>query len=318
MMFTSSKFEATLDFESSDPEDQEIQARRIKSYSISALKAALPIDKIYVQHPDFTNAVTAMDRIFQIAPEVAMPHGLRLVGPPGVGKTAVMRYFQATLPTSSLFLPGFGVIGIRAQPRPRTGQVVSALLRAYRYPFATGTGKQLYIRRHLVFDAIKQKGTRLIFIDEAQNLVRHGRQSGVAEWESDVSEFFREIMCHVGLILAGSKELDALDKSDPFLASRVTVREHIRPFEVNAIWIGFLRAFAKQCLLFDVGSIAESGMAKRIHLATEGNLRSFKRLLTEAVLLAVDQHKTTLDLEALGSAFRLVAGSAAMRGNPFV
>lgn len=119
---------------SDDTEDLESQeaealaARRLQQYSMQALRAALPIDQIYIHHDRFAAGLTAMDRLFQIAPDVRMPHGARLIGPTGSGKSALIRNFRERLPRSSLFAPGHGAIVVRSGPRPTAGQLLSALL----------------------------------------------------------------------------------------------------------------------------------------------------------------------------------------------
>src|SRR6218665_3609919 len=100
------KFTESLGLEQPDAEEQELYSRRVTSYTVAALKAAAPVDRIYINHTAFVRTVKAMDRIFQLAPEMDMPHGMVLTGPTGAGKTAAFKYFRDTLPSSSLFAPG--------------------------------------------------------------------------------------------------------------------------------------------------------------------------------------------------------------------
>ena len=313
------KFVESLELEPPDPEEEALYSRRIISYSVDALKAAVGIDRIVVNHPAFVRAISAMDRIFQLAREMDMPHGMVLLGPTGAGKTAAFKYFQSTLPSSSLFGPGDGAIGIRCPQRPRVGQFVASLLRTYRYPFAAGTPQQLYIRRGLVFDAIKEKGTRLIFIDEADSLIRW--RSGIRDTygDTEVTDFFREIAdeCKVGLVFAGTTELDAIAKADKALASRITAREVLSTFASDQNWVGIIKSFSRAYPAFDISALAEPETAHLLHRATAGNLRSLKRLIIEAVLIAFDNKKPTIDREILGKAFNLVFGSASLQSNVF-
>jgi hypothetical protein len=313
------KFVESLDLETPDPEEQELYSRRITSYSVDALKAAVAVDRIFIGHPAFVRAVKAMDRIFQLAPEMDLPHGGLLVGPTGAGKTAAFRYFRNTLPSSSLFAPGDGAIGLRCPKRPRVGHFVAGLLRAYKYPFALGSAQQLYIRRGLVFDAIKQKGTRLIFVDEAASLLAARRTGSNLDGDTEVSEFLREIVdeCKVGLVLAGTDDLDAIAQMDSALASRLTVREALCPFDSDEKWVGVIQSFAKECKSFDIKALASPEVAHLLHRATDGNLRSLKRLMIEAILIAFDTQKVMIDREILTKAFTLVFGSANLQSNVF-
>lgn len=313
------KFVESLDLETPDPEEQELYSRRITSYSVDALKAAVAVDRIFIGHPAFVRTVKAMDRIFQLAPEMELPHGMLLIGPTGAGKTAAFRYFKNTLPSSSLFAPGDGAIGLRCPKRPRVGHFVAGLLKAYKYPFALGSAQQLYIRRGLVFDAIRQKGTRLIFVDEAASLLKVRRAGGNLDGDTEVSEFFREIVdeCKVGLVLAGTDDLDAIAQIDSALASRLTVREALCPFDSDEKWVGVIQSFSKECKTFDIRALANPDVAHLLHRATGGNLRSLKRLMIEAILIAFDTRKVVIDREILAKAFTLVFGSANLQSNVF-
>lgn len=315
----SKKFSETANFDELDEEAKQIQIRRLSTYSKRALQAGLAVDSIHVHYPGFVHSIRNMDRMFQIAREVKMAHGLMLIGPPGSGKTAIFRYFRDSLPTSSLFAPGLGAIGIRAVRRPTVGQIVTALLRAYRYPFSSGSGNQLYVKRQLVFDAIREKGTRLIFVDEAQHLISPGRQKLALEGETSATDLLRELMdeTNVALVLAGSTVLDELGNVDKHLKSRVSSRIELNNFPADQDWLGLIKGFVKQCDGYDLSALLDPGEARLLHRATEGNLRSLKRLLTEAVLIGVDSNQIKLNRETMKTAFDLAFGSNALVSNVF-
>jgi predicted ATPase len=107
------KFEQTATFDEIEADEAQLNARRLQLYSKHALKVGLPVDRIYINHPRFDTGLKTLDRVFQIAPEVTMPHGVRLIGPTGSGKSALFRYFRDSLPRSSLFTEGLGAVGIR-------------------------------------------------------------------------------------------------------------------------------------------------------------------------------------------------------------
>jgi Cdc6-like AAA superfamily ATPase len=313
------QFDASMADDDSLDTDAEVEKRRASVYSVEALRAASQVDKIYVNHPSFASAVHALDRIFQLAPELDMPQGMLLTGPTGSGKTTVFKYFSNSLPPSSFFAPGFGAISIRCTKRPSAGFLIGALLRTYRYPFSTGTGKQLYARREVVFDAIREKKTRLLFLDEAGGLLSPRDKLVVDNGETDVTDFLRELMdtCRVGVVMATKLGAGVLDTLDDALASRISVRQSIQTFKPNEEWQGMMNAIVKQCKTFDVGLISTPGIAKKLNLATNGNLRGFKRLLAEAILIAYDAEKLVLSEVILAKAFVRVYGEQVGRPNVF-
>ena len=315
----SEKFSAVATYDELESDDLAVNARRLACYSKEALKVGLPIDRIFVLHTRFANAIRAMDRIFQIAPEVEMAHGLRLIGPSGVGKSAVFKYFRDSLPSSNLFAPGYGAVGIRLNRSPTTGQMVAALLKAYRYPFSTGSGSQMYIKRHLVFDAIRQKGTRLLFIDEGHHFLRASHRNPVKDEEISATEFLNELIdeCRLAVVIAGTNTLDRLATTDSHLLSRVAARYELCNFPADGQWMGLLKGFIKICQTYDLSFLEDEVQAKLLHMATNGNLRLLKNFLTEIVLVAFDDKQAKPTQDNLKVAFQRIFGDQALVSNVY-
>lgn len=297
-----------------DGESEEaMRSRRMAEYSPAALAAAVLVDRIFVLHTRFQQGLAMMDRIFQIAPEVTMPHGGCLIGPTGSGKSALFRYFRESLPRSSLFAFGYGVVGVRALARPTSGQLIASLLRAYRYPFRYGGGGTLYSKRDVLFDLMRQKKTRLVFLDEAHRLLNQIKKPESAAHEPEATQFTRDMMdeCHVGLVLAGTHLLDQLKVVDSHLADRAVARQELIYFTAGSPeWLGVLKKFVDDCQGFELRLILNDGEPARLHVATGGSLRRLKCLLTEFVLVGVQQGKTALDGQVMATAFAAVYGTS--------
>ena len=76
----------TLETDIEAHEKSELQ-RRIFMYSKEALKIASSIEPIIVNHPRFFQGMQALDRIYQLARELDLPQGIRIIGPTGSGKS---------------------------------------------------------------------------------------------------------------------------------------------------------------------------------------------------------------------------------------
>ncbi|WP_180129346.1 TniB family NTP-binding protein [Rhodoferax sp. BLA1] len=301
-------------------EDREMEARRLKMYSDKALKIGLPVDQMFINHPAFSDALAALDRIFQLSTKVDMPHGMRLIGSSGTGKTSLLKYFQRSLPKSSLFAEGLGAIYVRVPMNVSTPYLVSRLLRIYGYPFRRVTWDAMEQRITVLLEAIRQKGTQLIMFDEAHNLApMPGRKKSSQEEGTSPTDFIRLLMDEalIGTVFSGINALEGFAELDQALASRVVGCHRLDLFKYDATWIGLLRGFVQQSNQFDIHVLLEKEVSLKLFKVTEGNLRSLKRLLTEIVLVAVDSGAAKAEIFHIQKAYSLIYGAASLKENPF-
>ena len=303
-----------------DEDERSTVARRLFTYSARALSVAASADRVMVSHPSFKQVLEGCDRVFQLSRELSMQQGLVVSGPTGSGKTALIRYFRMSLPRSELFEDGHGAVAVRLIKRPTVGHLIGGLLRQIRYPFPQVSAQTLAVKRNVLVDALKQKGTRLLFVDEAHNLVTQARMRSRVEDGSSVTDFLRELMDEVplGLALFGSPDLQDLNGIDHHLGSRTSAQFALKAFEDDGLWLRFVQAFTRQCKSFDLSLLGEKEHASRLHKATNGNLRAFKRLVTEAVLVGADSQAQALVADHLKVAFDRVNGKEGGLGNPYV
>lgn len=308
----------TEEFSEFELEDQAIGERRVQTYSMRALKTALPIDGLFIGHTAFATALKGLDRVFQLAKEVNMPHGLRLIGPPGSGKTSLLHYFQRSLPSSSLFEQGLGAVYLRVAKRPSVSYLVSSLLRRYGYPVKRVGSDSLEPRINIVLEAIRQKGTRLIVFDEAQNLISAPLRRSQDETGNSPTDFIRLLMdeARVGIVLAGPSALDDIGDFDDALKSRAVGRFHLDDFAYDKVWLGLIQGFVKQCDWYDIAVFMEPEINRKLFDVAKGNLRATKRLITESALVAADEGASAVTAKHVQKAFTMIYGTASEKGNP--
>jgi hypothetical protein len=306
--------------EPEDDEERRTKERRMFMYSVNALAAAASVEKIYVLFPDFKSGLQIADRIYQLGRVLDTPQGAVITGAPGTCKTAIARYFISALPPSDLFQKGMGAIFIRMRANPSQGQLLSSLLRAMKYPFTEVRSSRLAQMRDVVIEALQQKGTKLIFVDQAHCLSNQMRTKNKDVHETATSDTLREIMEEVrcGVVLLADASFQGLEKVDSALADRITVRHTLAHFGLNAIWDAFLDAFARSIVVVDASILTTDECRKSTHVATGGNRRRFRRLIVEAVLVAVDAGEKVLQESHFSLAHQRTAGEDALRANPYV
>ena len=309
----------TTENEIEQTEKRELQ-RRIFMYSKSALKIGITIDHIMVNHTRFAQGIQALDRIYQLAHELNLPQGIRIIGPTGSGKTSLVNYFSRTLPKTTLFKEGLGIVMTRLDASPTRHQLVRNLLVAYNYPFATTSIKAIDIKTQVLCDIIRQKGTRILAIDESHHMAFSKSKRYAKNSQNDVTDLLHDIMdvTGVGLFLMGTEELDDLERLDPHLASRVSTRIELSNYEtLTPEWYGLLKAFVTQSKQFDLSVILTENYGALIHAATGGNLRNLKRLITEVVLIGVDSQDQVITKSTFHLAHERIYGEGNEHANPF-
>ncbi|MCR5883726.1 TniB family NTP-binding protein [Rhizobacter sp. J219] len=308
------------DLDEPDEEERQAQTRRLFTYSVHAIKQASLVARVFVNHPDFKASLQGCDRIFQLGREFSLQQGAVIVGPSGMGKTALIRYFCNSLPNSNLFEKGQGAVAVRLPKKPNVGHLVGSMLRQIRYPFPQVTAQTVSAKREVLIEALRQKGSRMLFVDEAHHLRSQTRFRTRQADGTTVSDCIREFIDEVplGVVLTGTEELLQLDEVDEALHNRLSARFQLRNFEAGNLWIGFVRAFCKQCAFFDLSLLGEKAEAEKLHKATGGNLRQFKRLVTEMVLVALDAPSGRLEATHLPLAYTRVCGEVRKAENPYV
>jgi len=306
-------------FDPPDEEEKSTIARRQFTYSLKALHVAARLQRVFVAHQAFKAALEGCDRIFQLSRELNVQQGAVIAGPTGVGKTALIRYFRATIPNSTLFEPGLGVLALRIPRRPNVGQIIGGLLRQLKYPFPV-TSSTLSVRRDALVEALRHKGTRLIFADEADNLRGQVQlRSRLYDDGTSATDVLRELMDEVplGLCLCGSQDLLDLRTIDMSLGGRVSAKFELREFHNDGNWLGFLHVFRQRFTEIDLSIIDSEEEGTRLHRACGGNPRTFKRFITEAVLVAVDAGAAAVQPAHLVLASERTNGAVKAAGGPY-
>jgi hypothetical protein len=312
-----------MTFDVIDPEDwsddeRETRARRMTMYSTTAIEAAQEVTRKYVLFPQLKAVIAAFDRIYQLSKLLDLPQGVLVSGPSGSSKTSVARYFTRSLPPASDVVDGFGALYVRMRPGAAAGYIVSQVLNALRHPFTSVKDDRVTQMRDIACEALKHKGTRIIFIDEAQCLTLRSKRPK-EDRDTCASNLLRELVDHasVGLVLLSDHRLQSLDQLDSGLASRLSGCMLLKHFDADPIWSTFLGEFARNVKSVSLAILGEEKICTATHQATVGCRRRSLRLISEAVLVAVDAGASAVALEHLQLAFVRISGPGHVLTNPY-
>ncbi|WP_183485930.1 TniB family NTP-binding protein [Mitsuaria sp. BK037] len=302
-----------------DDDDENVQARRMSMYSPRAIKAARSLSNAYILFPQIKAALAAFDRVYQLSRDVAIPQGVLLIGPPGSSKTSAAHYFMQSLPPASDVVDGFGALYVRMRPGATAGLIVSQVLNAVRHPFTNVRHDRLAPMRDIACEALQHKGTRLLFVDEAQSLTQRGRGRVVDERDTSAANMLREIMdrAGIGLVLLADQRLPGLDHVDRALADRVSVRLSLSHFDNDAAWAAFLTGLTRCVDQPSMKLFANTAARAATHTATAGSRRATMRLVVEALLIAVDAEAAEVTQAHLQLAFQRTRGPGHELPNPY-
>jgi hypothetical protein len=300
-----------------DPEEADFDDHRRKSrdrwlatYSMKALKQGAAVDARIVKHQRFDELIAALDRMFLLAKEVQQPVGGIIRGTAGVGKSTLCRYFMDTLPHHNLAERSAGMIFIRMRRGNSLAGVVQQVLKQLNYPLLRVNSTTLDAKRSLSVDALRRHKTRLLLVDEGQQIVAmRGARTGDG---SAASEYFRELMdeAKLAVCLVGGPNLSELKTVDPYLDSRCVVNESLRDFAMDADWLSLAQAMLPESSSLNLRSLQSSREGfQALHKTARGNLRRLKQFLTELAMVTVDSGKVAPEKATLQLAFQRAFGS---------
>ncbi|MBL8275942.1 MAG: TniB family NTP-binding protein [Pelomonas sp.] len=301
-----------------DDEERKIQARRMAMYSIAAITAAKEVTRKYVIFPQLKGVLAAFDRIYQLSRQLDLPQGVLVSGPPGSSKSTVAKYFMKSLPPAADVVDGFGAIYMRMRPGASAGFIVSQVLKGLHHPFTNVRQDRVAPMRDIACEGLEHKGTRVLFIDEAQCLAHRGKRMA-EERDTTAANLLRELAdtVGVGIVLLADQRLQSLDQLDPGLADRLSGTLPLKHFEDGSIWAAFLGEFARTVKAVSLAVLTEDKVCAATHAATKGGRRAFIRLISEAVLIAVDDNASAVTVSHLRLAFERTTGSGQIAPNPY-
>lgn len=278
-----------------------------------AAKAAHEINAAIVMHPRFERAYNGILEMIKTASVVDLPFGATVIAPPGCGKTALMKCIARAIPSSQFLQDDMRSVCITAEANAALGDFVGKLMKQLGYP-ATIRASTLYIQTSLIATALRERGVKVLFMDEFQHVCRGKREISAA----GITDWIKQLVDDGGVvvILLGTLELKPLIEMNDQLGSRAPAHFELKGFERNEDWVGLLQQIANEVKSIDLSSI-HLDLYKPLHAASKGMLRPLKQLLIAGAMIAIEAGKTAIDKNSLSDGYERVFGADPRVANPF-
>jgi|GEM_PF-2903436 len=276
-------------------------------------KVTNEINATIIMHPRFEQAYQGLLDIIDTASYGDLPFGATVIAPPGCGKTALTKAVARAIPSCELLKDDLRSISVTAEANAALGHFVKKLLKQLGYP-TTVRASTLYDQSSIIAAALRERGVKVLFLDEFQHVCRGQRSLSAAA----ITYWIKQLADEGGVvvILLGTRELKPLTEMNDQLGSRAPAIFELREFQYNDEWIGVLKQFAVQIRSFNCEVITE--LAKPIRAATHGTLRTLKQLLLTSTKAAIESNKSALDQESLCIGFARAFGTDSRTPNPFL
>lgn len=298
------------------PEERRAELREAALHGTSREKIAFLTNEVFVPTADFIYVTETIDGLVRQASLCGIPGGMRVCGPGGSGKDAIIRYIEKQRPRilggQQRICPILRVdFGGYLAPTDILGSMHAQLGSAYK-KYQTISDLE-----DLLFRALKECHTEAIIFNEAQHMLRVAssksrselRLSGQAgDW---LKRFFDKLL--VPLFFFGVSGWDAVFDKDGQLGTRIP-NHHDLEVPDKATSLGILQALDEAIPMPESAGLATPLLANPILQTTRSNWRLVIKLLGGALVSAAEAGADKIQKQDLSYSYAINFGKD---GNPF-
>lgn len=247
----------------------------------------------WVHYPQGDLTLSYLSELLRGARRTRMP-SLLVIGEPDVGKTTIMKKFMRSHPASFDQKSGrstMEVLGLEAPPEADEGRLYASILTAAGSPF--GRGRMIDLE-YSVHEQLRRLGTRLLVIDECNNLIIGG-----AKAQRKTMAALRRLCNQLDLSMAcfGTREALNAFTSDPQIEGRA-VPHILARLHNDDDWATIVKAVIAWFPL-EQPSEVDAAFIKRVFDLSSGCPGKMFRLLNMCAVYAIDAGIERITLEML-------------------
>lgn len=231
--------------------------------------------------------------------------GFLLMGPSGVGKSALVKKYVNSVNTErAIEMERLPILYLDMPSGPTKKNLGSQLLKALKDPYANNNSESAEAKFSRVVTLLENLNVELVILDEAQHLVDY-KQSDMFE----SGDWIKSLMNNskVSVVLIGMTHLEGLKKANSQFRRRFSASYTLVPFEPGGeFWpefAGVIKAMQKMMAVDSVNLVTDE-MINRLYFASFGILDYLVKVLERAVRLVRGGKFDGVNLAALDTAFK--------------
>ncbi|WP_382161540.1 TniB family NTP-binding protein [Hydrogenophaga sp. ANAO-22] len=281
--------------------------------SPSALRTGQAVLSLVIEYPAFRQALESCIDLIYTMQKLRMPSGILIQAEPGMGKTLLLQTIKSHMLRAAGLAKETSYLEVSLDSAVDTHKMAAAMMLALGYPMLPSR-PNLDNMNQMIDKGLERKRPHALLLDELQHVCEGNRDitaRAVTDWIK-----VRMDRYNLPIIGAGTRALERLNSINPQFTSRASATHVLAPFGLDDAWRQLLVSFSENVSEVDLG-ILRGPLAKSLHQATRGNLRSLKRLLVYACMYAADREIPVVSVDDLSKAFEDASGSGPDRRNPF-
>lgn len=279
---------------------------RLSGFRHESVKGWKKISRMIILNSALRSAVNEAKKCVGLYDARVEPQGLRIVGESGTGKSTAVRLLLAELqdPTVIDFQNDKIAHQIRLMSKSTRLSVVRDGLHRFGHPLGLKNlnTRTFDVKLELFVRALEQAKTRVLLIDEAQNIFACNRgKIHKSTFENEITDLICFLIdrLKIPVVLVGYPELLRLDNFDAGLSSRVRKTVLMPPLN-SSLWQESLEAYFQALSEFaDPRPLTESKCFQKIKGHVEGQQRQLKRLMAEIALHSIERKARKIDSDIL-------------------
>lgn len=296
-------------------------ADRKHSLHLTPEEKVAAVRRVRILHPAYENAIQFVQRTFDKFGRFEDPGGGRIIAQSGGGKSAVVQHMVEKYPPidtpERLVIP---VLAISVASSPRIGSILDSILTQCSFLLKNSklrVAEDLKIPGKVdsVIEAFARCQVRLLMVDEFSHVGE--RKQGPMSKEITNTMKLIYSATKVGQIFLGEENANLPFEQNGQLRTRLPGMISLHMFEYGAEFLGVLQSFDEQLPMRYQAGLAAPDISFALHVASNGQMRTLVKILSEAVYIAASDNKDKISCEHLRIAYDCVNGGDPKLHNPF-